>query len=71
MDITMQYYLDLIAKSPSINYYKTKKYIKAIRNEIYSYRSTAYLNRGKNIASICNYSANLLERQLNKVLNRK
>jgi len=71
MDITMEYALSKIMVNPNPKYYKTQRYIRMVQNEIYAYRSTAYLNRGKNLASICNHSAMILQKQLERALKGK
>jgi hypothetical protein len=68
MDVTISYYLNRIAQSPNKDYWKTKKWIKVVRNEIYAYRSTAYLLKGRNVASLCNHYASQIEKQLNDAL---
>jgi hypothetical protein len=68
MDTTIQYYLNLISKSPGKNYWKTQKYIKEVMNEVNSYRSTAYLTKGRNVSGLCNMYANMIEKQLKKTL---
>lgn len=68
MDVTVDHYLELIAKNPNPKYWKTKKYMKQVMNEIYAYRSTAYLYKGTNVAHMCNWYANQIEKKLNKVL---
>jgi hypothetical protein len=67
MDATIQYYLDLIQTEK--REWKKKKYIRQLKNEVYAYRSTAYLNRGKNVASICNRFANQIEHELKEVVH--
>jgi hypothetical protein len=69
MDTTISHYLSLIANSPNKEYWKTKKWIKVVRNEIYAYRSTAFICKGRNVAGLCNHYASMIERQLKEALN--
>jgi hypothetical protein len=71
MDTTIQHYLNLISKSPGKDYWKNKKYAKEIMKDVWSYRFTAYLTRGRNVSSLCNFYANQIERQLDKTLGDK
>jgi hypothetical protein len=71
MDITTQFYLDQLAKTPNLRYKKSRVAYKQLKNEIYTYRSTAYLLRGTNIASYCRHQANIIERQLNDALGQQ
>ena len=69
MDATIQYYLDLIQTEN--REWKKKKYMRQLENEVYAYRSTAYLNRGTNLASICNRFASQIEHKLKEVVHEK
>jgi hypothetical protein len=66
MDVTIEYYLKMAATETRP--WKKEKYIKIIQNEIASYRSTAWLNKGKSVASLCNSYANQLDHQLSKIM---
>lgn len=71
MDITTEFYLDQLSEAPNLRYKKSRTAYKQLKNEIDSYRSTAYLMRGTNVASYCRHLANILEKEVTAVLGQR
>lgn len=67
MDITTQFYLERISKTPNKNNWRIRNMISKINLDISGYRLTAMKYPGY-IREVCNKEANFLEKRLQEAI---
>lgn len=70
MDITTQYYLNIISSFPNKNHWKVRRAVKQINEQISGYRFTALKSWGY-IREFCNREGNVLEKKLEMAIGKE